>query len=507
MTHRKDENNIKELNSIFEKKIFERNKELSDYKEALDQSSIVAITDQKGIIKHANDNFCKISKYSREELIGQDHRIINSNFHPKEYIRNLWVTIANGKIWRGEFRNKAKDGTFYWVDTTIVPFLNEKGKPYQYLSIRNDITEQKKYIEKIFESEALLAESEKLAHLGSFQADLITNEANWSEELYSVLGYKVGEIEPSFENFLNRVHPDDVQYVKSTVERAVRNLNSILIDFRIIHNDGSIKYIHSEVVVKRDTQNIPIGLIGFNQDVTKIKKAEKEREKILDDIVQRNKDLEQFAYIVSHNLRGPVANILGYSAILKEDNISDKSEIIEGISSSVEKLDDVIKDLNQILAIRNNLEEKKQKILFSEIVEDIKSLIANLLKDENIEINVNFSDINEILNIKSYFNSIFYNLISNSIKYRRPGIPLVINIISKNYKSKYELIFEDNGLGIDIKKNKEKLFGLYKRFHPEIEGKGMGLFMVKAHVESLGGKILLKSEINVGTKFIMEFSK
>jgi len=117
--------------------------ELSAFKYALDESAIVAITDQKGIIKHVNDNFCKISKYAKGELIGQDHRIINSSYHDKAFIKNLWTTIAAGKIWKGELKNKAKDGSFYWVDTTIVPFINEKAKPYQYIAIRSDITERK----------------------------------------------------------------------------------------------------------------------------------------------------------------------------------------------------------------------------------------------------------------------------------------------------------------------------------------------------------------------------
>ena len=239
-------------------------------------------------------------------------------------------------------------------------------------------------------------------------------------------------------------------------------------------------------------------------DITERKHAEHMREKMTADLVIQNKNLEQFAYVVSHNLRSPVANIIGLADVLQDATLSDaeRKEMMYELVSSVKNLDEVIKDLNTILQVKREVSEKKEVVRFSRIMGDIKGSIKHLIGTEEVSIIEDFGEADEMLTLKSYFYSIFFNLISNSIKYRREKIAPVIQIKSRRKDNKLQIVFKDNGLGIDMKKRGDQVFGLYKRFHSQnAEGKGMGLFMVKTRWKPLadisGKKAKLTRELNL----------
>jgi signal transduction histidine kinase len=247
-------------------------------------------------------------------------------------------------------------------------------------------------------------------------------------------------------------------------------------------------------------------IVSNFRDITERKNAEREKEKITADVIRQNKDLEQFAYIVSHNLRSPVANIKGLAYSMDyAKNEDEKKFILNGISTAVGKLDEIIVDLNQILNNTRSNSEKREMVNFEDLVNDIRTSINDLIEKADATIETDFSEVSGMLTQKSYLHSIFYNLISNAIKYRNEEEDSLIAIKSFKNDDHIILTFRDNGIGMDLEKYEGQVFGLYKRFHYHIEGKGMGLFMVKAQVETLGGRIGVQSQVGKGSTFTIEF--
>lgn len=252
------------MDEMDENAFFIKIKEISDYKYALDEASIVAITNPKGIITYVNDKFCSISKYNKEELIGQDHRIINSGYHPKSYIKGLWTTITKGKVWKGELKNKAKDGTFYWVATTIVPFLNRDGKPYQYVAIRSDITEKKEGEELIKSMlSSLKSQNEQLVDFCNIishdlRAPLVNismlldffEESNTKEEQGDILKnirFVVNHLNEIFEELVESIQIKQDSEIQSENINLKVYVNKILKVF-----DAQIKNCNATIIINFD---------------------------------------------------------------------------------------------------------------------------------------------------------------------------------------------------------------------------------------------------------------
>lgn len=493
-------------------------REFRDYKFALDEAAIVAITDQKGIIMHANDNFCKISKFSREELIGQDHRIINSGHHSKEFIRNLWVTIANGKTWKGELKNKAKDGTTYWVDTTIIPFLNEEGKPYQYVAIRADITERKVMDERILQLNNELEKrvedrTEALRESEKLYSTIARNYPNGTISVFDenlryvfVEGkelYKIGVTSKDLigTNYLDRLPKDIGVNIKTHLLNVFKGIStSFEFEYRNNH------YILNAVPMPDSKGNIRQILV-VEQNVSKQKKAENEIRKSLVKEKELNELKSRFVSMASHEFRTPLSTILSSVSLVQKydapENEDKRVRHITRIKSAVNNLTGILNDflsLDKLEAgkVENNPIEFDVVKFSEEMTEEMQAVAK---KGQTVIYKHNGKNTKVIVD-KHILKNILHNLLSNASKYSDEETEINFNTFSDKTKLKIEIC--DRGIGIPDEE-KQHMFERFFRAKNAVNigGTGLGLNIVKKYIELLEGKIEFESKAGEGTTFTL----
>jgi len=419
--------------------------------------------------------------------------------------------IANGirEVIAGERDEFSMEYSYYsqdrkvWFQLLVAPLTDRTRKGAVILHI--DITDRKMAEELLLQSKANLQtifENTDVAYiLCDPEHKIVSFNTKANALCIEQFNKKLKVGNEAFRYFPKSKIPN----LKETISRV---LNNEMISYETSYDliDGSVKWYEVRWAGVANDKMENMGFILAFKDITERKISDMERDRMTSDLVQRNKDLEQFTYIVSHNLRAPVANIMGLSNMLSsfDFDISENKEIKTALATSIGTLDNMIMDLNYILQISSQVNEKSEVIFLKHLVEDIIVSLRNLIENENIGVIYDFDAANNITAIRSYAHSIFYNLVLNAIKFRRHDVDTVISISTRKNVDNVEVFFKDNGKGIE-EKNLKNLFGLYKRFDTSIEGKGMGLFMVKMQLESMGGAISVKSDPSVGTTFKLEF--
>lgn len=398
---------------------------------------------------------------------------------------------------------------FYYSGTTKVWFqllvapLHKTGKGAVVLHI--DITGQKQAEELLIRSKANLQTIFEYTDVAYVLCDTEQKIISFNSKANQLCIEQFDKKLKTGTNALNYFPKNKIPNLKELLAKVMNNeMVSYETDYEL--QSGGLKWYEVRWAGVADAENTNIGFIVAFKDITERKLSELEREQITADLVQRNKDLEQFTYIVSHNLRAPVANIMGLSNMLNNSDfdLKENEEVKTALAISIHALDAMILDLNQILQVSSNVNERFETIPFKFLMEDVLLNLRQVIDSEHARISFNFNAADKITAVKSYMYSIFYNLITNGIKYKRPGVDPFIMVFTRRQDDRLQIVFKDNGKGIE-EKNLKDLFGLYRRFDTHIDGKGMGLFMVKMQVETMDGHIRVESEPGAGTTFTLDF--
>ena len=448
--------------------------------------------------------------YTQEE-VGNNSAWWFDKIHPEDSIKmsvKLYSFIEQkSEKWQDQYRFRCADNTYKYVLDRGFLLKDKKGRAHRMIGAIQDITKQKKEEENLKLLETVVTQTKDAVVItkSDSNSETFPNIIYVNNAFCAMTGYKSKKVLSKPFNPFNTEELDSHEYEKFI--SAIAEKRECQIETLTKKKNKEKYWVRFSMIPIYNSDNELSHWISIQKDVTEERKQEKEKEQLIRELTQNNKDLKQFSYITSHNLRAPLSNLIGLLNLIEDIPINDSelSEIINGFKKSTHLLNETINDLVKIIVIKDKISIQKENVTINEVVEHVFSQLKFQIEQSKPILKLNFDEADTIYTNKAYLESILINLLTNSIKYKSETKKLKISITIKKTNNSTILKFKDNGIGIDLKRNSEHIFGLYQRFHDYPDSKGLGLYLVKSQIESLGGTIAIESEVNKGTEFTLTF--
>ena len=448
--------------------------------------------------------------YNQED-VGKTSKWWFDKIHPEDSIRmsiKLYSFIEQKtEKWQDQYRFRCADGTYKYVLDRGFLLKDDKGRAIRMIGAIQDITKQKEEEQRLKLLETVITQSKDsiLITEANSVARRIPKIVYVNPAFSQMSGYESNEIIGKSPNIFKGPKSDSDELKK--LLRAIKNEEECLIETISYTKQKDEFWVRFSMIPIFNNDGIISHWISIQRDITDEKKLETEKEHLIRELTQNNKDLKQFSYITSHNLRAPLSNLIGLLNLIEDipvDN-TELEEIIAGFTKSTHLLNETINDLVKVIIIKDNPSMQKEEVSLKEIFENVFSQLSFQIELHKPIIKLKFDKVPLLNTNKAYIESILLNLLTNSIKYKSENRKLKISIMAEQIDHKAILTFKDNGIGIDLERNRDKVFGLYQRFHNYPDSKGLGLYLVKSQVETMGGTISIDSEVNKGTTFTITF--
>lgn len=448
--------------------------------------------------------------YKKEE-VGKTSKWWFERIHPEDSLKmsvKLYSFLEQKtEKWQDEYRFQCADGSYKYVFDRGFLVKDKDGKPIRMIGAIQDVTKQKEEEQRLRLLETVITQTKDAVMITDIDTsqNVIPNIIFVNSAFTDMTGYKAEEVIGKSPIMFIGPKSDILEFDK--LKTAIQDYKECFVETINYKKNGEEFWNNFSMIPVTDKDGEHSHWISIQRDVTEEKNKEKEREQLIRELTQNNKDLKQFSYITSHNLRAPLSNLTGLLNLVEDMDIEDPElkEIISGFTKSTHLLNETINDLVKVVIIKDNPSIHKEKVLIKEIFENVFNQLSFLIGLHKPILKIDLEEV-LILNInKSYLESIFLNLLTNAIKYRSENRQLKVNISSKVEGDNLVLTFKDNGVGIDLVRNRDKIFGLYQRFHNHPDSKGLGLYLVKSQVEAMGGTINVESTVGKGTTFTIVF--